>query len=269
MDDAALEAALYPARRVRPADEDVDWAAVEKDLAGRGVTLKLLWGEWRETHPDGMNYVTWCRRFRDWRPCKDVTMRQNRHPGERLFVDYAGMTVPVFIDGVGHDAQLFVASMGVSVRAYVEAEHWHVPLTAFGRVKGVMPQHETISFRDLTNFILRADSLRWQSHQATCLDVWLPCYPARPRKRASDRFTLTKVVSSICPNDGPSLSAFTVMGLSSMICEVMLSPLSAEASTVKRRNGASTNVDVMGRMVTEPRSANWFAWMIKAERGLP
>ena len=121
MDDAALEAALYPARQVRPADEDVDWAAVERDLSGRGVTLKLLWEEWRETHPDGMSYVTWCRRFRDWRPGGEVTMRQNRRPGERLFVDYAGMTIPVFLDGIGHDAQLFVASMGVSGRAYAEA----------------------------------------------------------------------------------------------------------------------------------------------------
>ena len=121
MDEAALEAALYPARQVRPADEDVDWAEVEKDLSGRGVTLKLLWEEWRETHPDGMSYVTWCRRFRDWRPGGEVTMRQNRRPGERLFVDYAGMTVRVFIDGVEHDAQLFVASMGVSGRAYAEA----------------------------------------------------------------------------------------------------------------------------------------------------
>ena len=121
MDEAALEAALYPARQVRPADEDVDWAEVEKDLSGRGVTLKLLWEEWREAHPDGMSYVTWCRRFRDWRPGGEVTMRQNRRPGERLFVDYAGMTVRVFIDGVEHDAQLFVASMGVSGRAYAEA----------------------------------------------------------------------------------------------------------------------------------------------------
>ena len=116
MDDSALEAALYPARQVRPADEDVDWAEVENDLSGRGVTLKLLWEGWRETHPDGMSYVIWCRRFRDWRPGGEVTMRQNRRPGERLFVDYAGMTVRVFIDGVEHDAQLFVASMGVSGR---------------------------------------------------------------------------------------------------------------------------------------------------------
>ena len=61
MDDAALEAAFCPTRQVRPADEDVDvdWAAVENYLAGRGMTLKLLWEEWRETHPDGMSYVTW------------------------------------------------------------------------------------------------------------------------------------------------------------------------------------------------------------------
>lgn len=59
MDDAALEAAFCPARQVRPEDEDEDWAAVENYLAGRGMTLKLLWEEWRETHPDGMSYVTW------------------------------------------------------------------------------------------------------------------------------------------------------------------------------------------------------------------
>ena len=68
-----------------------------------------------------MSYVTWCRRFRDWRPRRDVTMRQNRRPGERLFVDYAGMTVPLLIDRMEREAQVFVASMGVSGRLYAEA----------------------------------------------------------------------------------------------------------------------------------------------------
>ena len=120
LDDAALEGALY--RRPRhPAEPEVDWAAVEQALSGRGVTLLLLWEEWREGHPDGMSYPTWCRRFRAWRPRRDVTMRQNRRPGEKLFVDYAGMTVPVLIDGKEHQAQVFVASMGVSGRLYAEA----------------------------------------------------------------------------------------------------------------------------------------------------
>ena len=101
MDEEALEAALY--RRPRASDwPEVDWAKVEKDLSGRGVTLMLLRQEWRETHPDGMSYPTWCRRFREWRPRRDATMRQNRRPGERLFVDYAGMTIPILIDGAEH-----------------------------------------------------------------------------------------------------------------------------------------------------------------------
>ena len=120
MDEEALEAALYPPPQEAPT-EDVDWSAVEKALSVSGVTLKLLWEEWRETHPDGMSYVTWCRRFRQWRPRRGVTMRQNRRPGERLFVDYAGMTVPLLVDGIDHEAQVFVASMGVSGRLYAEA----------------------------------------------------------------------------------------------------------------------------------------------------
>ena len=120
LDDEALEGALY--RRPRgPAGPAVDWAAVEQALSGRGVTLMLLWEEWREAHPDGMSYPTWCRRFRAWRPRRDVTMRQNRRPGEKLFVDYAGMTVPLRVDGSEHPAQVFVAAMGVSGRLYAEA----------------------------------------------------------------------------------------------------------------------------------------------------
>ena len=121
MDDEALEAALFPAPAQAAPEQEADWAKVEKDLSERGVTLKLLWEEWRETHPDGMSYPTWCRRFREWRPCRDATMRQNRRPGERLFVDYAGMTIPIVIDGVEHKAQVFVASMGISGRLYAEA----------------------------------------------------------------------------------------------------------------------------------------------------
>ena len=85
LDDEALECALYrhPRALEWPA---VDWAAVEQALSGRGVTLLLLWGEWREAHPDGIIYPTWCRRFRAWRPRRDATMRQNRGPGEKLFV---------------------------------------------------------------------------------------------------------------------------------------------------------------------------------------
>ncbi len=120
-DDEALEAALYPPKQ-DVSGSDVDWAQVEKDLAGRGMTLFVLWEEWRDTNPDAMSYPTWCRRFREARSRQDVTMRQNRSPGERLFVDYAGMTVPLLTaDGKTHATQVFVAAMGVSGRLYIEA----------------------------------------------------------------------------------------------------------------------------------------------------
>ncbi len=121
MDDEVLEASLFPEPARAAPRQEVDWSRVEADLSGSGVTLKLLWEEWRETHADGMSYPTWCRRFRDWRPRGDTTLRQNRRPGERLFVDQSGMTVPVLVDGAERAAQVFVASMGVSGRPCVEA----------------------------------------------------------------------------------------------------------------------------------------------------
>src|SRR5260370_39152701 len=51
-------------------------------------------------------------------------MRQTHVGGEKLFVDYAGDTVPVIIDrltGEVRAAQIFVAAMGASNFTYVEA----------------------------------------------------------------------------------------------------------------------------------------------------
>ena len=64
LDEVALEEALYPPSTPESPRDDVKWAEVRTALSARGVTLKLLWEEWRESHPDGMSYPTWCRRFR-------------------------------------------------------------------------------------------------------------------------------------------------------------------------------------------------------------
>src|SRR5438045_993515 len=53
-----------------------------------------------------------------------VTMRQAHIGGDKLFVDYAGDTVPVIIDrltGQVRSAQIFVAVMGASNFTYAEA----------------------------------------------------------------------------------------------------------------------------------------------------
>ena len=193
LDDEALEAALYPPKRDVP-ENDVDWAGVEEELADRGVTLFLLWQEWRETHPEGMSYPTWCRRFQEARPCQDVTMRQNRVPGERLFVDYAGMTVPLMMGGKKHEAQLFVATMGVSGRLYVEAtltqkvEDWCACHVRCFEDMGCVP-------RIVVPDNLKAAVIRTSSHEPVLNETYadllehydteaLPARKRRPRDKA-------------------------------------------------------------------------------------
>jgi len=91
-----LEARLYPARgsskRKIPQPE---WKYVHKELRRKGVTLSLLWVEYRQEHPDGYGYSQFCHRYRQWKKGVNPTMRQKHKAGEKLFVDYAGQTVAV------------------------------------------------------------------------------------------------------------------------------------------------------------------------------
>ena len=59
-----------------------------------------------------------------WERKLSVTMRQTHVGGDKLFVDYAGDTVPVIVDrltGEIRQAQIFVAVMGASNFSYAEA----------------------------------------------------------------------------------------------------------------------------------------------------
>jgi len=125
LDDAGLEALLYPPAAPsvvsRPAP---DWDRVHKELRRKGVTLQLLWVEYREACPDGYGYSQFANLYRQWRGTIDVTMRQSHKAGEKLFVDFPGETVPVFDPRTGEvalRAELFVAVMGASNYLYAEA----------------------------------------------------------------------------------------------------------------------------------------------------
>jgi len=120
-----LERRLYPpARRPgRREHPEVDWAQVHQELKLKGVTLSLLWQEYRERHPDGYQYSRFCDLYRAWRGKLDLCMRQVHRPGEKLFVDYCGATVPVVEAGTGEvrQAQIFVAVWGASSYTFAEA----------------------------------------------------------------------------------------------------------------------------------------------------
>ena len=124
LDDAALLQRLYPtprtnSRRLPPPQ----WSKVHRELRRKGVTLALLWEEYKAVHPEGMQYSWFCSRYREWAAKVDVVMRQEHRAGERMFVDYAGHTVAVVNRDTGElrEAQVFVAVLGASNYTYAEA----------------------------------------------------------------------------------------------------------------------------------------------------
>lgn len=109
-----------------------DWAQLHTELRRPGVTLRLLWVEYREANPDGYAYTQFCEHYREWAQHLQPTLRQVHKAGEKGFVDYAGQTIPVIHPQTGEvrQAQLFVAVLGASSYTYVEAQ-WQQDLSSW------------------------------------------------------------------------------------------------------------------------------------------
>jgi transposase len=125
IDDAELDRRLFPipgdgTAAPRPA---IDWRKVHEEMKRRSVTLVLLWQEYRAEQADGYGYSRFCDLYGEWRKTISATMRQTHPAGERLFVDYAGDTVPIFNQMTGEEriAHIFVAALGASNYTYAEA----------------------------------------------------------------------------------------------------------------------------------------------------
>jgi transposase len=125
IDDNQLEQLLFPRpqigsphRRPQP-----DWSYIHQQLRRKGVTLMLLWQEYKELYPNGYQTSQFCHLYRQWAKQLDPVMRQEHRAGEKMFVDYAGMTVAVFDmqSAKMRDAQIFVAVLGASNYTYAEA----------------------------------------------------------------------------------------------------------------------------------------------------
>lgn len=125
LDDAALERALYPPKPTVPETSRglPSWPDVHRELKRKGVTLFLLWEEYKAAHADGFQYSWFCKHYRAWAGRVDLVMRQSHRAGETLFVDYAGQTMPIVERSTGecHEAEIFVAVLGASNYTFAEA----------------------------------------------------------------------------------------------------------------------------------------------------
>jgi transposase len=125
LDATTLDQLLFPARPARPATIPLvpDWAVIHHELKRKGVTLFLLWQEYKAATPDGYQYSWFCRAYQAWTTKLDLVMRQHHRAGEKLFVDDAGQGIPVVNSRTGevHEAALFIAVLGASNYTYAEA----------------------------------------------------------------------------------------------------------------------------------------------------
>jgi transposase len=125
LDDAALEARLFARPAVPSARDRVvpDWSQLHQERKKPGVTLALLWLEYRAAHPSGYGYSQFCERYRCWARTLKPSMRQVHPAGEKLFVDFAGQK-PHLVDGTTGEVvvvELFVGVLGASGLIYAEA----------------------------------------------------------------------------------------------------------------------------------------------------
>lgn len=126
LDDEKLTKLLYSPCTDTPKDEyqKIDWQHIHQELKRKHVTLMLLWEEYKTQHANGLSYSRFCQLYRDWSKQLDVWMRQTHKCGEKCFVDYAGMTMPIVIDrktGEVRECQIFVGCLGASNFTYCEA----------------------------------------------------------------------------------------------------------------------------------------------------
>lgn len=124
--DDQLEAMVYPACvNTSNTEPGHDWANMYLELKKKGVTRLLLWEEYISKVPTGWGYSQFCSIFKEWHRHQRISMRQEHKAGEKLFVDFAGSTIPIHnpVTGEVSHAQVFVAVWGASNYCYAEALH--------------------------------------------------------------------------------------------------------------------------------------------------
>jgi len=117
--DDALEHRLFARAGVKQGQrrrKEPDWAELSIELKKPGVTLLILWEEYRSVHPDGYGYSRFCELFRGFEQRLSPTMRQEHAAGDKVFVDYSGKKVPIVDRKTGEvrEAELFVGVLGAS-----------------------------------------------------------------------------------------------------------------------------------------------------------
>jgi transposase len=197
LSDSEAQAALGKGRqKCEQREKPIDFAAVDVELQHKGVTLALLWQEGLDKGQWNCSYATFCRWYNQWRVRHQLSMRQVYKGGEKLFVDYCGLSVPLQDPETGAvtSTQIFVACMGASNYTYAEATssqallHWigaHQRALAFfgGVPQCIVPDNLKSGVTDPCRYEpgINPSYQEFAEHYGVAI---LPARPYKPRDKA-------------------------------------------------------------------------------------
>lgn len=124
LDDEAIQSLFSPERKeVAPRKALLDLVAIDTELRKKGVTLQLLWEEYRAVNPDGYGRTQFFEIHRQHTKTLHPVMRFSHKGGDKLFVDFSGDR-PHYVNqetGEVIHAELFVAVLGASSYTFAVA----------------------------------------------------------------------------------------------------------------------------------------------------
>jgi transposase len=193
-DERQVLARLLPRSTSAQPYVEPDWGRIHLELSRKGVTLLLLWEEYVAEHAEARTwrYTQFCEHYKAFARRLKRSMRQQRRAGEKLFIDFAGSTVPL-LDG--SRAHVFVSALGASSYTFAGAtgaerlEDWIESmiraLTFYGGVPQlIVPDNPRALISQPDRYEPRAHDtvLDFARHYGTSV---LPARPRSPRDKAA------------------------------------------------------------------------------------
>jgi len=102
---------------------EIDWNNIHQELCKKGMTRKLLYEEIASNNPNIYSYSQFNRYYNKFVKTVNPSMRQIHYSGDKLFIDYSGLTMPIVNQRTGEisKAQIFVTVLGASGYTSVHA----------------------------------------------------------------------------------------------------------------------------------------------------
>ncbi len=123
MEEDALSRLIFPGKEKVPKKPLPDFDYIHKELKKKGVSLQLLYEEYKKNDPGGYERTQFYHLYHRWAGKGDPVMRFTHKAGEKMFVDFSGDRARYQDPATGRavEAELFVSVLGASSYIFARA----------------------------------------------------------------------------------------------------------------------------------------------------